>query len=182
MASRCPTSKYHSFGVLKGYKWIIGERGYANVIKMPDVKDKVAKEEQHVVQGMLYTLSERDEEALDVAEGVPFAYLKRDLDIELISRDAGENGGEGRRRGGAGEVVKALVYVDERRLGEGVCKEEYVARMNRGIRDAVGKGMEEGWVRRYVRPFVREEDVPDDGKVEDPFHPSNVEAYEEDGY
>ena len=72
MASRCPTSTYHSsFGVLRGYRWIIGDRGYANVVKTQD---------EHVVYGMLYTLEPEDEALLDRAEGVPYAYLKRELD------------------------------------------------------------------------------------------------------
>jgi hypothetical protein len=35
MSSRCPTSTYHSFGILHNYRWIIGERGYANVVSSP---------------------------------------------------------------------------------------------------------------------------------------------------
>jgi len=174
MRSRCPTSKYHSFGFLPNYKWIIGERGYANVIKTPPPTDnQESPTPEHVVYGMLYVLEDQDEENLDIAEGVPYAYYKRELDIELVSKDS-ENGGQ---------VVKALVYVDERRLGEGICKEEYVHRMNRGIRDAKSKGLEDEWVRRYIRPFVREEEVTDDGEVEDPFHPSkSEETYDEEGY
>ena len=55
-----------------------------------------------------------------------------------------------------GRFVKALVYVDEKRLGEGTCKEEYVARINRGIKDAMEKGMGRTYVENVLRPFVRE--------------------------
>jgi len=74
------------------------------------------------------------------------------------------------------QSVKALVYVDVARPGEGVCKEEYVGRMNRGIRDAVQKGMPESYVEKVIRPFVREEKVLDEGEgvVEDPFHPDKM--------
>ena len=196
MASRCPTSSHHSFGVLRGYRWIIGERGYANIIKsivssgvktsplgdqrkadgQEGVREGLDKEEmdgEDAVYGMLYSLEEKDEENLDVAEGVPYAYVKRELDVDLLSREDGrEEGGEG----GPGSV-KALVYVDEKRLGEGVCREEYVARMNRGIRDAMGKGMGKTYVEKVLRPFVREEKV---GEVmRDPFHPETFEASEE---
>jgi gamma-glutamylcyclotransferase len=172
MKSRCSTSTYHSFGFLKGYKWIIGERGYANVVKTKD---------EDVVYGMLYALQPEDEKLLDIAEGVPRAYFKRELDIQLVSVadenrsvDLGEPNGE---------IVKALVYVDERRLGEGVCKEEYVARINRGIKDAMEKGMERWYVEKVIRRFVRDEDVPN-GEVEDPFHPEKMEVngmYEDEG-
>ena len=135
---------------------------------------------KHVVYGMLYTLEPPDEENLDIAEGVPDAYIKRELAIHLESKDGERDGKEKRNVDVKGEVVKALVYVDEKRLGEGVCVEEYVARINRGVRDAKSKGMKEWYVRKYIRPVVREEDVPDDGEVEDPFHPINLEAYNEE--
>ena len=176
MKSRCPTSAYHSFGYLRDYRWIIGERGYANVIKTPRPTAGAA---EHVVYGMLYTLEPSDEEKLDVAEGVPDAYIKLELDISLESKDGGGDGKEERgNMDASGEVARALVYVDEKRLGEGVCVEEYVVRINRGVRDARSKGMGEWYVRECIRPFVREEDVPDDGLVEDPFHPSNPAAYD----
>lgn len=69
--------------------------------------------------GMLYTLETADEENLDLAEGVPFAYVKQMHDVQLLD-------GEGKQ---TGEVRNVLVYVDVRRVGEGVCKEEYVGRM-----------------------------------------------------
>ena len=178
MASRCPTSTYHSFGVLRGYRWIIGERGYANIVKTPCPPQSLGKHpdgrgepEGDVVYGMLYTLEEADERKLDRSEGVPYAYLKRKLDVELLSKEGGGLV--------PGEVVEALVYVDEMRLGEGVCKEEYVARMNRGIEDAMGKGMGREYVDGVLRAFVREEDVGE-GVLSDPFHPEKMEK--EGGY
>jgi gamma-glutamylcyclotransferase len=63
MSLRCRGSTYQYLGVLKDYRWIIGSRGYANIVPVPS-------SEQHVVYGMLYTLMEADEECLDVAEGV----------------------------------------------------------------------------------------------------------------
>lgn len=187
MKSRCPGSGYYALGLLKGYKWIIGERGYANVIKTSNPKSQEHETEEHVIYGMLYTLEDQDEENLDIAEGVPYAYSKRELDIELVSKGGARVGGSNAaeevtaKTRGKPEVVEALVYVDEKRLGEGICKEEYVGRMNRGITDAVGKGMDKSWVQRVIRPFVREEEV--NGEVGDPFHPSNVtngEAYEDE--
>jgi gamma-glutamylcyclotransferase len=113
-----------------------------------------------------YTLQPRDERSLDRAEGVPWAYEKRELDVEILSTEGIEGGG----KEGGREVVKALVYVDEQRIGVGACKEEYVARINKGLGDARAKGMPVEWVERVVRRFVREEDVPGE-EMEDPFHP-----------
>lgn len=161
MASRCPASKYHSFGLLKNHKWVIGPRGYANVVPTPVLSEDV-------VYGMLYTLSPADERALDRAEGVPYAYVKQMHTVQLLGLDAGK-------------TVEALVYVDVARLGNGVCQEEYVARMNRGIKDAVEKGMPKAYVEGMMRKWVRDEEVNDDWEMVDPFHPENMKNGESEG-
>lgn len=45
--------------------------------------------------------------------------------------------------------------------------DRYVARMNRGIGDAVEKGMPESYVKDVLRKWVRDEEVPPE--VHDPF-------------
>ncbi|KAF4614336.1 hypothetical protein G7Y89_g15401 [Cudoniella acicularis] len=181
MSQRCPTSSYYALGTLHRYRWIIGERGYANVVSCSPSssasllrvtnrgtedsgtgnEDGTMEEDgcgnEEKVIGMLYLLSEEDEEYLDTAEGVPYAYTKHMLPISLSSPSPET------------QTVQALVYVDEKRLGHGICKEEYVARMNRGIKDAVEKGMSEVYVREVLRKWVREEEVP--GVVVDPYWP-----------
>jgi gamma-glutamylcyclotransferase len=156
MASRCPTSTYHSLGLIHHYKWVIGPRGYANVLSPPPSSHS----QQDFVYGLLYTLQPSDEALLDRAEGVPRSYTKHVLDVELVVPGNEEM-----------EIVKALVYVDEVRTGTGVCKEEYVGRMNRGIRDAVEKGMPESYVESVLRKWVRDEEIGDGDEVGDPFHP-----------
>jgi len=84
---------------------------------------------------MLYTLQASDEENLDRAEGVPFAYVKQMHDVLLLD-------GEGKE---TGEKRKVLVYVDVRRTGEGVCKEEYVGRMVRFFLDPLLVGVLKVW-------------------------------------
>lgn len=117
---------------------------------------------------MLYTLSPADERALDRAEGVPYAYVKQMHTVQLLGLDAGK-------------TVEALVYVDVARLGNGVCQEEYVARMNRGIKDAVEKGMPKAYVEGMMRKWVRDEEVNDDWEMVDPFHPENMKNGESEG-
>ncbi|TVY22041.1 hypothetical protein LARI1_G000073 [Lachnellula arida] len=174
MASRCPTSTYHALATLRNWKWVIGERGYANIVASPgstakstfglrgrplapagEDEDGNGDGEDYVV-GMLYYLEAADEANLDRAEGVPDVYVKQMLDVDVLGM-------------GTAQRVTALVYVDVARAGTGVCREEYVGRMNRGVRDAVGKGMSASYVEKYLRPWVREEEVL--GEVEDPFHP-----------
>ncbi|KAL2068149.1 hypothetical protein VTL71DRAFT_16247 [Oculimacula yallundae] len=190
MRHRCPTATYDSLAVLKGWKWIIGERGYANVVQAKSRTEglvrggkgdggseedgKGKKEEEYEgdrVFGMVYLLQDEDERILDRAEGVPWAYEKVLLEVEILPGGEGEGtrkeGEEQEGRGG--KKVDVLVYVDFKRLGEGVCREEYVARMNRGIKDAVQKGMPQKYVDDVLRKWVRDEDLPKDGEVEDPF-------------
>ncbi|KAH8598071.1 hypothetical protein B0O99DRAFT_684128 [Bisporella sp. PMI_857] len=192
MKSRCPSSPFYAFGILKDYKaseaypWIINSRGYGNVVEMntiqrsdffqhlifgtstPDRKalmanpDPVPSETEYEVQGLLFTLgTEADEDSLDIAEGVPYAYQKVLRWVE-VPEPSGSDAGRSIRK------VLALVYVDEKRVEPGKCKEEYVARMNRGIRDAMEKGMDSSYVEKYLRPFVPAAEVPDE--VKDPFH------------
>jgi gamma-glutamylcyclotransferase len=165
MASRCPTSTYHSLALLHHYSWVIGPRGYANVLSSPPSEasptpsPQLPNSQENNVYGLLYTLEAEDEALLDRAEGVPRAYTKHLLDVEIVSSSP-----EAEK-----QVVKALVYVDLVRTGTGICKEEYVGRMNRGIRDAVEKGMPTEYVESVLRKWVPDEDVGDD--VGDPFHP-----------
>ncbi len=140
MAQRCPSSVYLGVAILHDWRWIINARGYANVVPSPG----------DLVYGLLYNLSEEDEESLDINEGVPYAYVKRNIDVEFW--------GEGSALEGKGKVVRGLVYVDEKRVLEGTPKEEYVYRMNMGISDAVGKGVPVEYVDRYMRPFIPGED------------------------
>lgn len=140
MASRCPTATYHSFGVIRNCTWVIGPRGYANIVPSQNPQD--------IVYGMLYTMLPSDEATLDVAEGVPYAYVKQMMPVQLLPPDSG--------------TVEALVYVDVERPGTGRSREEYAGRMNKGIRDAIEKGMPSSYVKDVIRKWVRDEDVEEE--------------------
>lgn len=144
MSHRCPSSPHNGVAALHHHRWIINARGYANVVPSPG----------DVVYGLTYALTAEDEARLDVDEGVPWAYEKRMMDLEVWAAAEGRAVVEGER----GEVRRGLVYVDERRVVEGTPRREYVGRMNRGVEEAVGRGVPrwyvEGWVRRFV-PGVR---------------------------
>ena len=63
MNDRCPNNSKMGMGKLKGHRWIISKRGYANVVKSSD------------------------EEKLDVCEGVSTkCYLKENLEIVMDGR------------------------------------------------------------------------------------------------
>lgn len=109
---------------------------------------------------MVYILNAADETYLDRNEGVPTVYEKKSINIDFLPVE-----GSGVEAG----IIKGLVYVDVKRTNVGGIEEEYVYRMNRGIRDAVEMGMPEEYVERSLRPFIPAEDPPGAGEDEDPF-------------
>ena len=100
MQQRCPDSIYAGMARLDDYKWYINTTNFANI--KPSKGD--------VVYGNLFFLSKRDEEALDVSEGVPFLYEKHTIDVVRLGADA-KPMGEG--------TVKCTSYVDVQRLEDG---------------------------------------------------------------
>lgn len=86
MSLRCPTARYRALGCLRGWRWVIGPRGYANVVAAAGheegngngvgVGDGGKGGEEEEVYGLLYELQPEDESALDKAEGVPVSYVK----------------------------------------------------------------------------------------------------------
>ena len=75
MAKRCPESRYIGIGRLCNHRFQINQRGFANVVPSPG----------YVVEGLVYLLSMADEAKLDKHEGVPTAYDKYNLTIEVFT-------------------------------------------------------------------------------------------------
>ena len=133
MVRRCPESKFVGLGILRGWKWFINNRRYANIVRSP----------QDLVYGLVYEISPSDEASLDRSEGVPEAYTKESVGIELRLANNGK------------EVFgQCLVYIDERRVEQGEPWEEYVHRMNMGINDAVAQGLPEWYIEKYMRGSI----------------------------
>ncbi|KAA8572454.1 hypothetical protein EYC84_003074 [Monilinia fructicola] len=271
MKARCPNSTYYGLGVLQGYRWIINQRGYANIVSDPphdpgpapphpsgpispgnaadddgktasdtgiridrsgkrarekakggDVKTEAKSERRkekdpenpppNKVYGLLYTLTPADESALDRNEGVPFAYTKIYLPITLLStlpsplpssssssssspssssassscsssaaspsppaslpptrlpsQSFSISGLSSRLSAlifspsgmehGAKPQVRALTYIDLHRTAPSTPNPEYIHRMNRGIQDAISKGMDMSYVRDVMRLYIPE--------------------------
>lgn len=109
MRERCPGHRYRGDGVLKGYRWIITTRGYANIVKS----------ETGEVHGKVYELTEADECRLDRYEGVDNGgYRKMTMEVEVEELR-----------------LPCLVYVDPVEE-EGTPRQEYVERINCGISDS----------------------------------------------
>jgi gamma-glutamylcyclotransferase len=170
MATRCPESRYLGYARLSGYRWQINQRGYANVVPSP---------EDHV-DGLVYLLSTSDEARLDINEGVPWAYEKMMLNVELVTArptlasrktieivDIGlgillsSHGQRGEVPDSAAkepeikrEMVSALVYVSRRHVQDDRPTVEYVDRINNGVEDSLLLGIDLNYIDRYIRPFI----------------------------
>jgi gamma-glutamylcyclotransferase len=151
MQSHCPTSTFHSIAVLRNHRWLVNERGYANIVPSFPAPNSA----EDVVWGILYTLRAFDEELLDKQEGIPWAYSKEDMDVEAISIT---EDGRGTRR----EVVMALVYIDRERIQESYPWPEFAVKMNRGIQEALEKGVPRTWIDKVVRSYIPET-IPENG-------------------
>ena len=135
MNRRCPDNKLVGLGSLRGWKWIIDTRGYANVVRSPE----------DLVYGLVYELSPTDEAKLD---GVESTYAKYTLDIKLLLGGHEEN-----------PTVQSLVYVGEERTEVGEPWKEYIHRMNQGIKDATERGLPRWYTDKYLRRFIPAEEA-----------------------
>ena len=93
MAYRCPDAKIAGQAVLAGWELLF--RGCATIAPNPKKNTPV----------LVWGISERDEENLDLYEGYPNYYRKEDLNIELL------------REGAEPEMVTAMVYIMENDFG-----------------------------------------------------------------
>ncbi|KAF8798444.1 hypothetical protein BYT27DRAFT_7202878 [Phlegmacium glaucopus] len=133
MNKRCPESKYHSFGVIRGWKWIINSRHVANIIPSENTRDEV--------YGLIYEISTTDEKKLDLDEGVSKgSYIKCSLPVKSFGPRAG--------------LIAALVYVDMRHQLHSFPRVEYIQRINFGIEDGIEKGIPMEHFEISIRPFV----------------------------
>ncbi|KAL1296974.1 hypothetical protein AAFC00_004573 [Neodothiora populina] len=172
MRQRCATSTYQGIARLSNYQWQINQRGYANVVEMDgrtlhgqtsSDSGPAQEQQQHdhkkhysnVTYGLLYSLLPADEAALDENEGVPFAYTKETLTVDIWASD------DPSRRLDVGSepptmMGKVLVYINREMTRDSVPKAEYVERMNSGIRDALAVGVPEEYVEEVMRRFIPE--------------------------
>lgn len=131
MGERCPLSVPVCAARLVGWRWLIGQRGYATI----------AAHAGAVTHGALYALHPRDEARLDVREGVSLGcYGKFYLDVEAED-DSGRV-----------EHVSALVYIDPRST-KGEAEYGYVARCHAG---AYEWGLPASFIKKIERAFPAE--------------------------
>ncbi|KAF2199492.1 hypothetical protein GQ43DRAFT_358438, partial [Delitschia confertaspora ATCC 74209] len=164
MAKRCPNSRFIGRAILRHYRWMINERGFANVVRA----------QGYWVEGLVFELDGDDERRLDRNEGVSKqCYLKKYEKLEvnpgpkvLFRRPVPwivEKGGpakllnEARRNGSlvrehhARLREEVLVYASPDYVQSGRPKEEYVKRINSGVTDARILGMSEDYIQQFIR-------------------------------
>ena len=133
MKKRCPDRKKIGIGELKDFKWIISSRGYANIIES----------EGDYVRGFVFWISKKDETRLDSYEGYPNSYTKETHKIKLN-----------------GKLQKCMLYIDRERINEGNPEEEYIDRINKGVKDGLNfkpqhpQKRTKAYVRKYIRKFI----------------------------
>ena len=126
MVIRCPESKYYASGTLSGYSWLINERGYASI----------KPSESDFVLGEIFTLSQQDVDYLDIYESVEEGmYLKSNLSVETSKG-----------------TIDCLVYIASDST-PGIPQEEYIERINLGIKSA---NLPDDYVQKAIRPFIPE--------------------------
>ncbi|KAF3052874.1 hypothetical protein E8E11_010775 [Didymella keratinophila] len=155
MSTRCPTSTYLGVARLPHYTWLINDRGYANVVE----NAKNSKSYSDEVYGLVYALLPEDEKRLDRNEGVPVAYTKELIPCEFWPSTTHEKVDTSFP---AAETREMLVYIDRNRTTPDVPRDEYVYRMNQGIRDALERGVPEEYVQDVMRKFIPERDDEDE--------------------
>jgi len=168
MARRCPNSSYVGRAVLLDHRWQINERGFANVIACSGFN----------VHGLVYQLGAKDEARLDRNEGVHSgAYSKArksvvlypavpELQLPTKSLVEGKRGPQRsvdrvRQGSGFGTIerrarvkAKVLVYLSEDFTHPGDPREEYIDRINSGIRDAIILGVPAEFFENAVRSSI----------------------------
>lgn len=186
MSLRCPSSPFIGLARLRGYKWFINARGYANIAPIPPSDEQQSQPEDYTTEvwGLVYTLSPPDEAQLDRNEGVPEAYQKEFVaGIDFWPAAAAANPTPNRTTtttattatapplditAAEPEQAEMLVYIDHyRNTGGHKPREEYVHRMNMGIRDALREGVPRGYVERVLRGYIPGEEQVLEGVVDE---------------
>lgn len=158
MDRRCPTSEYLGIGRLNGCRWMINERGYANVVNTSEPARMLPGSSipiTNVSYGLVYSLQPKDEEGLDINEGVPIAYEKEYLSADFWPI---RNDGKPIDVRDRPEKVDMLVYINRKQVTDSKPKDEYVYRMNMGIKDAIKEGVPQEYVDKTMRRFIPSKD------------------------
>ncbi|OHE94552.1 AIG2 family protein [Colletotrichum orchidophilum] len=153
MSHRCPSATPVGLAHLPNYTFIINSRRYANVVRNDAAAAAPLPTPTSApgVYGVLYTLPPDDEAVLDRCEGVPHAYQKQHLTVNVVTATTAGTAVNLE----TGSKVTALVYVDTERTEPSTPWDEYVDRMNRGVDEATELfGLPQAYVDQVIRPYI----------------------------
>jgi len=150
MLMRCPTSEYLGVARLDNYRWMINDRGYANVVQIQS-PSSAEPNYANVVYGLVYSLQPSDEKSLDKSEGVPRAYTKEHLQVSFWPK---EKEHEPVYLHKPAKKQDMLVYISRKHVTDSEPKHEYIYRMNQGIDDALKEGVPKEYVQQVMRRFI----------------------------
>jgi gamma-glutamylcyclotransferase len=109
MAVRCPGSTFVGIDRLRNYRWMINERGSANLVPL-DPSTDFQNGRAHV-WGMVYTLTKSDEARLDEFWPTDTDNVDKKIDISAVPEKKG-----------------MLLYIDCKRTKDDKPREEYIYR------------------------------------------------------
>jgi len=190
MNQRCPDSMLVGIGRLPNWHWIINQRRYANVVEVRDGNPEPLDPRFPDSWGLVYDVSQEDIKRLDENEGVEWgSYDRVSLKVDFWRKDNIDqelhNHGQEAISGGMDDVdifnlkptkIEMYVYVNPRRTDVGKPYQEYIVRMNNGIRDALPLGLPKNYTETILRHFIPVMEVQKD--VED-MAESQAESFHE---
>ena len=148
---RCPGSIYVGLAVLKGWRFVIGELGFGNIVQSSPEDE---------VWGSLSFLTGQHEAALDKSEEINWWHRKMRVKVRRTTgfKEDGKDGDAGSENE-EGEEVEATTYIDVERTGEGNMSKEYIIWMRKAIDDGLKIGVPQSYVDQYLRKFLPEDET-----------------------
>jgi gamma-glutamylcyclotransferase len=148
LQSRCPGSLYVGLGRLRGYKFIISELGFGNIVRTGDEKDEV--------YGALYFLTGQHERAMDEAEmhvqGEGTWHEKRKVKVQRLETTEGSEA--------VTEVgeVETTTYIDLHHTVPGTASKENLTFLRRAVDDGIKCGVPRAYFEGSWRRFLPEDE------------------------
>lgn len=86
MAERCHGSTFIGKATLRGYRWQINQRHVANIVKVTEDFSNVPAEQVDVVEGLVFSITDKDRRILDRKEGIKLGVYERVVLNVLLER------------------------------------------------------------------------------------------------
>ncbi|KIW94227.1 uncharacterized protein Z519_05543 [Cladophialophora bantiana CBS 173.52] len=153
LQQRCPGSLYVGLAALEGWKFIIAESGFGNIVPTGDCDD--------VVYGTLHFLTAQHEAALDKSEEIDWWHVKRKVKVRRIELDSQGKVVEPAATGGGEQYgqVEATTYVDVERTTPGIMSKEYIVFIRKAIEDGLRCGVPQAYFDRYWKQYLPEDEM-----------------------